>query len=106
MPGKVDYEAVLTQFGSTEYRELRPAQRAVLNQYAAEFTGIQDVAVELPTGAGKSLIALLIAEVWRRENKKVAILTANKTLARQMEKMASLLGVPAVRMEGTGPSIP
>ncbi len=106
MPENVNFQALLTEFGSTEYRELRPAQNAVLTRYASEFTRTKDIAVELPTGAGKSLIALLIGEMWRRNGKKVAILTANKTLARQMERMAGLLRVPAVRMEGSGPSIP
>jgi hypothetical protein len=106
MTGKTDYAALLAELNSPEYRDLRPAQDAVLKAYASGYTEKKDVAIELPTGAGKSLLALLIGEVWRRENKKVAILTGNKTLARQMEKMAGSLGVPAARMEGTGPSIP
>jgi hypothetical protein len=60
----------------------------------------------LPTGGGKTLIALLIAETWRREQKKVAILSANKTLARQMEMEAGQLGIAAVLMEGRGADIP
>jgi superfamily II DNA or RNA helicase len=44
-----------------------------------------DVGIELPTGAGKTLIALLVAEAWRRAGKRVVILSANKTLARQMD---------------------
>ena len=106
MAEKVDFEKLLSEFRSDEYRKLRPGQKEVLDRYVTEFSEVKDVAVELPTGAGKSLIALLIGEMWRRKNKKVAILTANKTLARQMEKMAASLGVPAVRMEGAGPSIP
>ena len=68
--------------------------------------GTSDVGVELPTGAGKTPVALLVAELWRRENRKVAILSANKTLARQMVSEAAALGVPAVLMEGAGPTIP
>lgn len=59
------------------------------------------MAVELPTGAGKTLIGLLVAEAWRREGRAVAVLTANKTLARQMEREAGALGIDVVRMEGT-----
>jgi hypothetical protein len=102
----IDYENLLKEFGSDEYRKLRPAQAAVLSAYSASFSNEKDVAVELPTGGGKSLIALLIAEVWRRAGKRVAILTANKTLARQMTKMAGSLKSPAVMMEGAGTSIP
>jgi Helicase C-terminal domain len=65
-----------------------------------------DLAIELPTGAGKSLIALLICEAWRRDGKTVAVLTGNKTLARQMEHEGQRLNVPVVRFEGQGPSIP
>jgi hypothetical protein len=65
-----------------------------------------DVAIELPTGAGKSLLALLICEERRRQGATAAILTGNKQLARQMEEEAELLGVPVVRMEGTGSGIP
>jgi superfamily II DNA or RNA helicase len=71
-----------------------------------EFLAKSDIGIELPTGAGKTLIALLICELWRRENKKVAVLSANKTLARQMVLEAAALGVPAVLMEGPGRDIP
>lgn len=64
------------------------------------------MAIELPTGAGKSLIALLICEAWRREGATVAVLTGNKTLARQMEAEGQALGVPVERFEGAGNSIP
>lgn len=42
----------------------------------------RDLAVELPTGAGKSLIAPLIYKAWRREGATVAVLTENKVLLR------------------------
>ncbi len=52
------------------------------------------------------MIALLLAQVWRNSGKKVAILSANKTLARQMLAEAEVLGIPAVLMEGRGSDIP
>ena len=106
MPGNVNYEALLAEFGSSQFMELRPAQESALSTYSAENTATADLAVELPTGAGKSLIALLIGEAWRREGKKVAILTGNKTLARQMEQEAESLGLQSIRMEGPGRDIP
>ncbi|MCB7129035.1 MAG: hypothetical protein J3T61_05820, partial [Candidatus Brocadiales bacterium] len=63
---------------------------------------LSDIAIELPTGAGKTLIALLILEYWRKQGKKVAILTGNKTLARQIEDEADDLRVSVVRFEGSG----
>ncbi|MCH8316519.1 MAG: hypothetical protein IIA64_11140 [Planctomycetes bacterium] len=82
------------------------AQALVLQSYAEGFTDNSDVAIELPTGGGKTLIALLIAEAWRREGRTVAILSANKTLARQLAEEADSLGIPRVVMEGSAASIP
>lgn len=98
----LNYSEFLTSFHSQKFKELWPAQDYVLKKYSDEFTNMSDVAIELPTGAGKTLIALLIAEAWRKENRKVAILSANKTLARQMKMESQQLGIPAVLMEGRG----
>ena len=106
MPANIDYERLLTELGSTQFPRLRAAQREALGAYSAGHGATADLAIELPTGAGKSLIALLIGEGWRRDGKKVAILTGNKTLARQMENEAQALGLPAIRMEGPGRDIP
>ena len=78
----------------------------MLAEYAANFAAKRDVAVELPTGAGKTLIALLIAGAWLEAGKTVAILSANKTLARQMAGEAGELGIPVAYMEGRGEDIP
>ena len=106
MPISQNYSQFLTSMESAKFTSLWPAQEHVLQQYSNEYTAKTDIGIELPTGAGKTLIALLIAEAWRSEGHKVAVLSANKTLARQMESEASELGIPAVLMEGTGPSIP
>jgi len=103
---KQDYSKFLITFHSQKFKKLWPAQKYVLDKYVEQFTEKKDLAIELPTGAGKTLIALLIAEAWRREGRKVAVLSANKTLARQMETEARLLGIPAVLMEGRGIDIP
>jgi hypothetical protein len=105
MPLVDDYADFLTSLNSPKFRELWPAQAHILGQYGA-FEGQGDVAIELPTGAGKTLIALLIAEAWRTNGKKVAILSANKTLARQMHREGQALGIPTVLMEGRGVDIP
>lgn len=101
-PGARDYAELLRELGSTEYSQLRPAQAAALGSYASDFAETKDVSLELPTGAGKSLIALLVGEAWRQEGRSVAILTANKALARQMEDHGGRLGVRIVRFEGAG----
>src|ERR1044072_7652108 len=106
MPGSLNYDELLGGFGSATFPELRPAQRAVLSAYADSFGERTDVGIELPTGAGKSLIALLVAEAWRRDGKRAVVLTANKMLAAQMEAYGQLLGVPLSRLEGSRDDIP
>ncbi|MEU4321435.1 helicase C-terminal domain-containing protein [Nocardia fluminea] len=106
MPGDIDYTSLLSELGSSEFSKLRPGQLAALEQYSTKHSATADLAIELPTGAGKSLIALLIGEAWRRQGKTVAVLTGNKTLARQMEAEGTRLNVPIVRFEGVGNSIP
>jgi hypothetical protein len=99
------YSAFLTSLQSAKFEALWPAQRHILDQYGT-FEGKSDVGIELPTGAGKTLIALLVAEAWRRAGKTAAILSANKTLARQMDAEARALGIPSVLMQGKGSDIP
>ena len=106
MPIDIDFPQYLTSFHSEKFQTLREAQEYVLNEYAKNYESGTDLAIELPTGSGKTLISLLIAEIWRRSGKKVAILSANKTLARQMLSEANALGIPAVLMEGRGIDIP
>lgn len=106
MPEGIDFAAFLSQLGSAQFTRLRPAQASALSAYTRLQSSDADIAIELPTGAGKSLIALLIGEACRRSGNRVAILTGNKTLARQMEREATSLGVPAIRMEGPGRDIP
>ena len=100
------YQTFLSSFNSQKFQDLRPAQAKVLDTYAKGFKRSKDVAVELPTGAGKTLIALLIAEEARQQNRKVAILSGNKTLAHQLRREADELGIPVVLMEGRGSDIP
>ena len=99
------YGQFLAELNSAKFQALRPAQEKVLREYKQKFEGTADVAVELPTGAGKTLIALMIAEDRRRNGQKVAILSANKTLARQMLQESYELGIPSVLMEGPGYAI-
>lgn len=101
-----DFAALLASLGSERFRTLRSAQAEVLERYALDHLESADVAVEMPTGAGKSLVALLIGEYWRRGGRTVAVLTGNKALAVQMEREGQSLGVPLARMEGRGEDIP
>ena len=53
MPGRIDYVGLLTELGSATFTDLRPAQVAAPERYAAEHSAAADSAIELPTGAGR-----------------------------------------------------
>lgn len=95
----------LSSLQSTKFQTLRPSQQHVLEEYRSRYLSAKDVGVELPTGSGKTLIALLIAETWRSSGKPVAILSPNKTLARQIRAEASSLNLEVSYMEGAGDSL-
>lgn len=48
-----------------QYPDVMPHQKEMLEAYAAEFVDKSDVALQLPTGSGKTLVGLLIAD-WLR----------------------------------------
>lgn len=103
----LDFDDLVQPIHGTKFSTLRPAQVEVLRIYVKEAYSKTDLAVELPTGAGKTLLALLILDYWRRaEGKKVAILTGNKALAKQVEQEAAHLHLNTVRFEGSGASFP
>src|SRR4051812_5709662 len=101
-----NYHDLVAPTVGTAFAGLRPGQESALQQYAASEYRTRDLAIELPTGAGKTLIALLILDYWRRQNFPVAILTGNKTLARQIAREAKVLQVPVARFEGKGATFP
>ena len=101
-----DYAQYLGSLGSQKFRALWPGQAYALGQYSAIFANKRDLAIELPTGQGKTLISLLIAGAWLEGGKKVAVLSANKTLARQMARESQALGIPVAYMEGRADTIP
>ena len=104
-----DFDQYLESLGSKKFQSLWPAQKHILDAYGTQFLDAKDakdVGIELPTGAGKTLIALLIGGRWLESKKKVVILSANKTLARQMSAEAKEVGLPVAYMEGRGEDIP
>jgi hypothetical protein len=80
---------------------LRAPQVDALRAYA-ESKKDTDVAFELPTGTGKTIVGLLIAE-WRRRQsgEKVAYLTLTNQLAKQVLKEAEKLGIACADITGT-----
>jgi hypothetical protein len=92
--------------GAAAPRELWSRQADVLRAYDrlkdknGQFPA--DVAIELPTGAGKTLVGCLIAE-WRRRKyaETVAYVAPTRQLAGQAAAQARLYGIPAVDLTGS-----
>src|SRR5207245_1622787 len=55
---------------------------------------------ELPTGSGKTLIALMILDFWLEQGNKAAVLCGTKNLARQFKEEADALGISTILFEG------
>jgi hypothetical protein len=70
-------------------------QDRVLEEYETR-TGVTDLALELPTGTGKTLIGLLIAE-WRRRHKheRALYVCPTRQLAHQVGAQAARYGINA-----------
>lgn len=69
--------------------DVLPHQQSMMQKYAAEAINSKDVALQLPTGSGKTLVGLLIAE-WRRRKfkEKIIYLCPNKQLVHQAVNQA------------------
>lgn len=97
---RIDWQTRLAAKKSDEFYELFPAQESALNLYSSTFINEPAIAIELPTGSGKSLIALMILDFWREQKKRTVVLCGTKNLARQLKEKADALNVPTVLFEG------
>jgi hypothetical protein len=76
-------------------------QSKVCEEYE-KFKNVADVSLELPTGSGKTLVGLLIAEFQRRSNKyKVVYLCPTKQLAEQVYKQSQAYGIQTILCTGS-----
>lgn len=77
-------------------------QSKMIDSYMAEGYDSANVALELPTGAGKTLIGLLIGEFRRRKNgEKILYVCPNNQLVNQVvDKANNLYGIKAVAFTG------
>jgi hypothetical protein len=78
-------------------------QERILDHYArAVNESKKDVALELPTGSGKTLVGLLIGEYQRRlSNARVVYLCPTRQLVNQTQARAMEYGIPTVRFVGS-----
>lgn len=69
-------------------------QENLLDKYHQSLLGKKDVAVELPTGSGKTLVGMLMGEYRRRAfGERVVFLCPNKQLCCQVEGQAKKYGI-------------
>ena len=86
-----------------KYPDVLPYQLEIMKKYVEVSESHSDIAFQLPTGSGKTLIGLLIAE-WRRRkyNERVIYLCPTKQLANQVaEQAADIYDIPAVLLVGS-----
>ncbi|NOU94902.1 DEAD/DEAH box helicase [Paenibacillus sp. LMG 31456] len=102
--GKViekDPESIFRELQIPNVKGLWSQQADILREYYNNFKGRQDIAIELPTGTGKTLIGLLIAEYRRRCNQEqVLYLCPTRQLAGQVYAKANEYGLPASLLIG------
>lgn len=83
-----------------EIQQLWSHQADALREFHAR-RGDADVAIELPTGSGKTLVASLIAEWTRRSSEgRVLYLCPDNALVKQVQQKASGYGIEAVAFTG------
>jgi hypothetical protein len=76
-------------------------QDQVLRSWAEDFKAVPDVALELPTGAGKTLVGGLLAEYRRRAaSERVVYVCPTRQLARQTDERLTSYGVPTSLLIG------
>ncbi|MBE9479382.1 MAG: DEAD/DEAH box helicase family protein, partial [Chloroflexi bacterium] len=84
-----------------EIKHLWSHQADILREYYNQYANTKDIAIELPTGTGKTLVGLLIAEFRRRTfNERVAYLCPTKQLAKQVTTQAIQYGIKGFTFVG------
>lgn len=69
--------------------DVLPHQKEMMRAYASEAMELSDVALQLPTGSGKTLVGLLIAEWLRRKNEeRIVYLCPTRQLVNQVVEQA------------------
>jgi replicative superfamily II helicase len=79
---------------SPDIKSLWSHQADILREYNNKYLKSDDIAIELPTGTGKTLVGLLIGEFRRRAfDERILYLCPTKQLAYQVQNHASKYGV-------------
>lgn len=83
-------DQLLRMLSRRKIPDVLPHQSAMMRAYAGQALGESDVALQLPTGSGKTLVGLLIAE-WRRRKfaERVVYLCPTNQLVNQVVDQAN-----------------
>lgn len=100
-------EALLSDLRNRKIQGLLAHQADVLRDYLKRAAKAPDVAFQLPTGSGKTLVGMLVAE-WRRRKfrQKVAYFCPTVQLAKQVVSQARDYGIKAVALTGSRKEFP
>lgn len=95
-------QEMYSDYKSRKIKGIIDYQSDVIDKYMNEGYDKPNVALELPTGSGKTLTGLVIGEFRRRKNKeKVVYLCPNKQLVNQVVEQASLkYGIKTIALTG------
>jgi len=82
-------------------------QADILREYNNNKINSEDIAIELPTGTGKTLVGLLIGEFRRRAfDERILYLCPTKQLAYQVQKQATKYGINSHALVGSQSQYP
>lgn len=90
------------------YPDVMPHQKEILEAYAAQHQGTADLALQLPTGSGKTLVGLLIAD-WRRVkfgNRAVYLCPTKQLVSQTVQQARDRYGIDAVALTGPKDQFP
>ena len=94
-PKDIDIETLFQELKrSPKIPFLFSHQADILREYESKYVNTNDISLELPTGSGKTLVALLIGEWMRRiHGKRVVYLCPTRQLANQVGRQSRDYGI-------------
>ena len=100
-----DVESLFRDLNTTGIQSLYSHQSDILRHYQEKAIEQKNVAIELPTGSGKTLVGLLIAEFKRREkSRRILYLCPTKQLVNQVVSLSEGYGINTLAFTGSNRS--
>lgn len=86
----------------TDFKELREWQGYCLSKYEKIEDQVRIIGLKAPTGTGKTLVGLIIANKSLNDDKTVLYITWTDAFMEKVEETTQQLGIPAVTFGGKG----